>query len=292
MIEKVFFDVTNKCNGACLYCFVNSNSMKGEELNERQITQCFNLLYRNGVKKISIGGGEPFLKNLPWIIDNSNPELKFSITSNGSILNDKIINLLKDERIKITISLDTVNKKNFEKVRKQLDFSKIQSNLDRLCQIDIIRKKLSIRATVTTNNIDNLIELVDFCEEKSIPKLKINSMNYFGRAKENSNLIPKFDLFCYFLQEIYNYSIGKKVSVELPIKKYLSEEKNNICTLGKNSMYVNSYGDVYPCAFSENDLLIGNILKSPIDNILTQLKNFDHSNYKCQKCPIHRYEKQ
>ena len=71
MIDKVFFDITQYCNGECKYCFTNSIKIPqkyNEELTSEEIVDVLNNLYKVGIKKVSIGGGEPFLKDLDKII--------------------------------------------------------------------------------------------------------------------------------------------------------------------------------------------------------------------------------
>lgn len=60
--------------------------------------------------------------------------------------------------------------------------------------------------------------------------------------------------------------------------------------MGKKSFYIDPYGNVYPCAFSEGNLLIGNLLKDGYNNITNKLNSFMHSEPQCIKCPIHRYD--
>ena len=110
MIDKVFFDITKFCNAECKYCFTNAehynNSIGNKELNIDEIVDFLNELTKIGIFKVSIGGGEPFLKNLEEIIKRTSSKMKFSITTNGSILNDEFIKLfLNNKNIKNGILL-------------------------------------------------------------------------------------------------------------------------------------------------------------------------------------------
>lgn len=108
-IKKVFLDITNLCNANCVYCFTNSNSITKQEMTDEEIIFLINSLFGLGIKQLSIGGGEPFLRNLTKIISEVEKDINISITTNGTILDDEIIECIKNRNVKITISLDSLN---------------------------------------------------------------------------------------------------------------------------------------------------------------------------------------
>lgn len=291
MIKKVFLDTTNRCNAECLYCFVNAEKTKLDtELNEDQIIKIINILHENNVNAISFGGGEPFLKDMVKIINSVPSSVNLSITTNGTIINHDIIECLIKNKVKVTISLDSINEEEFNKIRKGISLKKVIENIRLISETKLV-DFLSIRSTVTKYNIDNLRSLILFCDKEGIKKLKINSTNNFGRATVNQQIIPNFDNFMQKLSALRDFCFKEDfmTSVELPIDKYLKREKS-ICSLGKESFYINAQGYVYPCAFSEGNLNMGNILFETYNDILCNLSKFDHKNNICNKCEIHRYE--
>lgn len=297
MYKKVFWDTTYKCNGDCLYCFtnsgMNSDISKIKEIDMNQKIKIANYLIGQRVKKISFGGGEPFIDTC--FVDLCNylqEKLEISVTSNGSILNSSIWDMLIKEKCKITISLDTLNEQKFLKIRKNIDFNKVIENIKILVSNSKIRKNMSIRCTVTEDIvIEEVEELLQFCEELNIGKLKVNTTNLFGRAKQHKELIPNFNKFSSLLEKLNSKANSyNNVLVELPIKKYLGNSKQ-ICTLGKSSIYIDPWGNVFPCAFSEGNIVIGNLIKDTYNDIENKLKTFSYNTTQCINCPIHRYEK-
>ena len=55
-------------------------------------------------------------------------------------------------------------------------------------------------------------------------------------------------------------------------------------------MYINWDGNVYPCAFTEGQLLIANVKTSNIKDIIDKVSKFSHQNDFCGQCPINRYK--
>ena len=169
MINKVFFDITNRCNAQCKYCFTNSttnNSLESLELPDDRICDLIDELNILGIKELSIGGGEPFLRDIPKIIKYAENKINLSITTNGTILTNEIIDSLKQSNIKITISLDSINSEISKSVRTGIDVDKVINNIKRLIQVKEIYPKLSIRTTVSKYNINCLNEFLDFCTKK------------------------------------------------------------------------------------------------------------------------------
>ena len=96
------FVVTNKCNCRCKQCdiwnyYPNHPEMVEKELRLDEIEKIFSSYH--GFKVIGITGGEPYLRNLPPIIDiivSNQPKLKkLFITSNG-ILTKRIVKTVKE----------------------------------------------------------------------------------------------------------------------------------------------------------------------------------------------------
>ena len=294
MIKKIFFDITRCCNAKCVYCFTDSVSFKSEfskkELEDSQILKLIDQTKALEIPSISIGGGEPFLRDIPTIGSYASGKIKLSITSNGTILNDKILDYLKNSETKLTISLDATDQKISEKIRKGIDVNVCLKNIKLLAKHPEVRQRLSIRSVISSFNFDHIFEVIKFCNENKIENLKINSTNSFGRAKENPDVIPSFDKFVDLLDRIREYCQKNQIytNVELPISKYLTN--SNSCLCGKTSIYIDSIGNVFPCAFTEGHLLWGNLKNETLANILNKNCDFSHQNSFCSKCPINRYK--
>lgn len=289
MINKIFFDITRLCNANCKYCFTNSGIMKDErELSNDEILKVFNEIKKNKINKVSIGGGEPFLKDIVKIISR-NKDIQISITTNGTILNDDIIECLqKSPNVKVTISLDSLSNINSNNVRVGINVENIINNLILLSEYKEIIDKVSIRTTISKYNAEDVFDIINFCEEHGIKNLKVNSTNALGRAKENMDIMVPFNKFMELLDDILVYCRERniKCNIELPIEKYLTQKQDCLC--GITSLYIDYKGDIFPCAFTEGRMLLGNIKRDSLNEIIK--KEFDHQNEFCVNCSINRYK--
>ena len=108
MIELLSIDLSNYCSKQCPFCY-NHSTREGNTLWQSQeviafATDCI----RNGVKAVSLGGGEPFEYDGVFdVIDALYPQCYLSITTNGLPLEKEQVwnNLLthKPDKIHVTI---------------------------------------------------------------------------------------------------------------------------------------------------------------------------------------------
>ena len=164
---------------------------------------------------------------------------------------------IKNSDTKLTISLDAVDQTISEKVRKGIDTEKCLNNIITLSKYEGILPRLSIRKVVSAYNFNHVFEVIKFCNENKIKNLKINSTNYFGRAKDNADVILPFDDFVELLDKVREYCKKENIctNVELPVSKYLTD--SNSCLCGNTSVYIDSGGNVFPCAFTEGKMIWG-----------------------------------
>lgn len=120
-------------------------------------------------------GGEPYLiKRFRQFIDEfcieNNPNLTFGFTSNGTMLNSKELEKLeKFPRINASISIDSFNKKTFEKIRKGADFEKVLTNVLRAISVyNSPYRVFTVGMIVCKSNFLELPENLEFAIENDI----------------------------------------------------------------------------------------------------------------------------
>ncbi len=136
------FDLDNTCNLECVMCNAdNSSSIRQKSplyahyktpYNEdfvKELEEFIPHLYQ-----ASFAGGEPFLIKLYETIWEKmlqlNPNICITVTTNGTVLNDKIKNLLDSGSFEISISLDSINKETYQTIRKNACFETVMANID------------------------------------------------------------------------------------------------------------------------------------------------------------------
>src|SRR5919109_2307675 len=131
-IRDLRISVTDRCNFRCIYCMPLDEYEwidKKEILSFEEITRLAALFVRLGVEKIRLTGGEPLVRrNLDRLVANLSAieGLKdLCLTTNGSLLAEKIESLKRAGLKRVNISLDTLDPDKFRRVTKRGDLSKV-----------------------------------------------------------------------------------------------------------------------------------------------------------------------
>lgn len=103
--------ITNRCNLNCHYCYAPKNSYSLPAEFIKSIATKFDKL---GTLELSIGGGEPFL--YPGLVDLilwlwGNTGLGINITTNGLLINEKIVSKIAGNVSSIRFSIDGLEPK-------------------------------------------------------------------------------------------------------------------------------------------------------------------------------------
>ncbi len=125
-LRDLRISITDRCNFRCTYCMpkeVFNHSYKflhhDQLLSFEEIERLAKIFVSLGVKKIRLTGGEPLLRQgVEDLIERLStiPEIDLALTTNGMLL-EKKAHLLRDAGLKrITVSLDSLDSKIFEKM--------------------------------------------------------------------------------------------------------------------------------------------------------------------------------
>lgn len=171
--------VGNTCNMACPFCAPNVSSLiekitshydrtqlPGKWGNNPQINAnpfdvakvVSDFICNRKVGELKIIGGEPLLaenwNEIGKVIDKGMCEdMTITFTTNGSIMNEKIIkNLYKVKRSKVTVSIDSIGE-NYNFIRWPYNWNKVKDNLDYLIQN---------KPDSAWVNVDGLISVINF----------------------------------------------------------------------------------------------------------------------------------
>ena len=169
-VSYVRISVTDRCNLQCFYCrslkdwkFIPHNDIMRYE----EMIYTLNILKEQGVTKIRFTGGEPFARRdfVPFLEElvQAHPDLHLHITTNGTLIRDKI-HTLKDIGISgLNISLDTLRKDRFEKITGRDFYDTVRTTIDNSLEAGL-RTKINVVALRGVND-DELSEFVRFAME-------------------------------------------------------------------------------------------------------------------------------
>lgn len=166
-ISYLRLSITDRCNLRCFYC---KSRMNYKHIPHDQILryeECLTLIHLSkflGVQKVRLTGGEPFKrKDILWFLEQiykNFPEIDLRITTNGTLIKDRIKDLKNIGLTHLNISLDTLQREKFVNITGQDYFNRVRAAIDE-CLARGIRVKVNVVAMQGIND-DELKQFVNF----------------------------------------------------------------------------------------------------------------------------------
>ena len=167
-LKDLRISVTDRCNFRCTYCMPFDEYEwidKKEILTFEEIARLADLFVQLGVDKIRLTGGEPLLRRdlekLISKLSSLNGLEDLCLTTNGSLLAEKVSALKSAGLRRINVSLDTLNSEKFARIRRRGDLAQVLEGLfaAKRCGLHPIKINVVVERGV---NDDDIIDLVEF----------------------------------------------------------------------------------------------------------------------------------
>ena len=313
VVKALCLNIAHDCNLACRYCFAGEGEYQGDRgmMSYEVGKAAFDFLIKNsGHRKnleVDFFGGEPLMnwdtvkklvaygRELEKIHDKN---FRFTLTTNGVLLNDEIIDFCNKEMTNVVLSID--GRKcvhDYMRPTRGGNRSSYDIILPKLKSFAAKRgnKEYYVRGTYTAKNLDfaaDVLHLADegfkeislepvvslptepyAIKEEDIPYLKeqydMLAKEYIKRRREGNG----FTFFHFMIDLAGGPCVAKRLSG---------------CGSGTEYVAITPWGDIYPCHqfVGEEGFVIGNVY----DGITaTELQEgFKHQNVyekpKCRDC--------
>lgn len=326
-VNSITLQVTQNCNMKCRYCSYSGDGILDRKRNTNSMSvetakKAIDFLYdksnENEHVTIAFYGGEPLIKYnlIKEIVDYSNKKfigkkITYAITTNGTIINDEIIELLSKNNFNTTISLDGVKDTHNRNRRMLYDgrgsYDTIIGNLNyiknkaleyykKIIINSVIERDSSIDDTITFFSKDELLnennivlnEVYDgrinlsypktdeFLESKELFILNNLLKTYVFNKKTNTSIAE--------LSDINKVEKSLLNTIELSGKKHPA----GVCIPGLKKMIIDYKGDIRICEKVDelsSDFIIGNIEKGFDFENIKRLLNIGQMTFKtCFDC--------
>ncbi len=261
---NVTWEVTYSCNLSCIHCLSDSGSKRNGELTTEECIKVIDEMARNRVFQFSIGGGEPFSRpDFLDLMEYANDKgIVTCISTNGTLINDEVAKRLDRSLVYIQVSLDGASAESNDAIRGQGSFGRAVHALECLSRRGI---EVSINTVLTRLSFSGLDELASLAASLGA-KFRVSRFRPSGRGKltwRELNVSQSQMLeFSDWLSAHRNVSTGDSFfSVTHEDRKSLGL---NMCGACKMTCCVSPTGEIYPCAFlQENDFLAGKLPGEP-----------------------------
>lgn len=272
--------ITSRCNLNCIHCFSKREEEAIHEFSLGELKSIFDQFEKLGVFEVRINGGEPFLH--PEIVDilKDLGERRFRrfILTNGTLLDEEIVNLLKATEVIPTISIDD------SRAEEHDIFRGVKGSFNRTVEaLKLLQKakvEYGINCCLNRRNLERYNEIIDLAMRYGADRIAFLDLKLSGRMKKNTEWLPSYDEY---LKVMYGLAAAKiryrrKIDVALDVFLHCRNLEESIrefrkgyvsCQAGKNRLSIDSEGSIYPCnmVLSDPKWRMGNIRNEKILDI-------------------------
>lgn len=253
MIDRACISLGEKCNLRCGYChFKDRMSGKSQEFNAQELISIIdNISFycdSNGLKQFKIGivgSGEPLLEygKIKTLINHVHRSgynyFSFYIITNGTVINDDMIDFLYQNREMITTCFSLDGYEELHNIGRE----KFQEVYQGIIKYEaIFSKKPPINCTVHKETIQNADAVRQFFANENFTDVT------FSRLVDcNNENITITDLeYVTFIQDCAGFPFSVRQLKSENNKKYDCTMYGKLCGVGKNNIFITKIG-VYPC---------------------------------------------
>jgi len=241
--RTIELELSNICNLQCVMCSgrVSSSIRKFREglepismvYDDKFVEQLKEFIPH--LKHMYFYGGEPFLIDIYYKIWGEviklNPGINLYAVTNGTVFNDKVQSILEKTKFGVTISVDSLNKELFEKIRVGAKFEVVMHNI--MGFLKYCPDRVSISHTPMNINWEETPDIINFCNFNNA-RINLSYMEGPAHLALWSNLPEKLDEIYEFYDSVkwekspYKYTMQNNIAVFNEWKEQLRffSEKN------------------------------------------------------------------
>lgn len=260
--QKLYLDITEDCNLWCAMCR-DERSICGK-------TMTFDLFKKvvdetcPYVRSYSLfNWGEPllvedFYERVLYVNAKKRSDCTVEISTNGMLLNQRMIQFLAEQKVGVTISVDGATKETFEKIRRGGNFEHIMNNISEITKAyqafpDYCSPSFYI--SIQKENQSQLLDIIKLAQSLGIRRVG------FGLVMSPMELAPdQGDRLCWELEQVYQFlddndmfcdiyptKVGNYLLVGNNYREQSTFLVSTTCNAPIVSAVVEYSGDVYLC---------------------------------------------
>ena len=312
VVKALCLHIAHDCNLACRYCFAEEGEYHGRRaLMSYEVGQkALDFLVANSGNRINLEvdffGGEPLMN---WQVvkdlvaygrsleEKHNKKFRFTLTTNGVLLNDDILEFANREMSNIVLSIDG-RKEVHDMMRPhrggQGSYDEIVPKFIKVAE-SRNQTDYYVRGTFTHHNLDfskDVLHLADlgFKQISVEPVVAENTADYAIREEDLPMLMKQYDELA--VEMIRRRKAGKGFNffhfmIDLEGGPCVAKRLSG-CGSGTEYLAVTPWGDFYPCHqfVGNEDFLLGNVYDGiTAEHICNEFKQCNvYAKESCKDC--------
>ncbi|MDX1328351.1 MAG: GTP 3',8-cyclase MoaA [Arenibacter sp.] len=277
--------VTDRCNLRCNYCMPSEGinfAQKDHLFTIAELCQLSGIMVAQGIDKIRITGGEPFVRKDLMVLLRKLSQLKglndISITTNATLIGPYIEELKSLGILNVNVSLDAIDKDTFEKVTRRNQYDTVYNNLTRL-----IAEGFNVRINFIAlegQNTQDIIPMLKLMRHYPVSVRFLEEMPFNGGSKSFNTIAWDYKKILAHIEtefpEITKLESPKtSTSINYQIKGHKStfglipSFSRTFCG-SCNRLRISATGDVITCLYGKPRLNLRDIMRG--DNVEEKVK--------------------
>jgi len=247
--RSINLDISWACNLDCVMCSVRER-ISGSNKDYLTVDNFKNILSQLPQLKFIdfMGLGEPLMNpyffNLLDIAHAKN--IKASLITNGMLLNKDSINKIKDNLVRIYISMDTPVAEKLEKIRKGVQFARLIDNIHNLKKLKP-NIKLGFLVVLMQETAEDLPALVELARDIGIGYIGVNHLLCLDKFNDERRVTVSTDKAKYYLEKAEDLAGKHKIDfVSRPLQPNM-----RTCWQPWLEPLIMLNGDIHPCCFMD-----------------------------------------
>jgi len=297
-LDELRIVLTNMCNFSCTYCYAD-HGCYGMPISQisidtlRKVMRYFCERY-SSIRQIVFFGGEPLLciEAIEYVCECMKqiygPKIpKFCLITNGALLNDKAVSVIKKYNIATVVSIDGpkhINDKQRIMNNNSSAFDIVDNNLNKY-KNDL---NISIEATYTANHVNSKIsreQLREYLKERyDADRIIISDVSVNEENLEQINMQVEKEKIDYDILEYVDGAGTCDDYIFEYIRTFLKGyHSTQFCSAGIKKFTVDMNGNIYPCHLfvGKTKYILGNVDNT--ENLVCD--KFPNKNEgECKKC--------
>lgn len=247
-------------------------------LTLEEIKRLTQVLVFLGIDKIRLTGGEPFVRQemdelLPFL-GSLEPLKHLSITTNGTLIENKITAMTNAGVDSVNVSLDAIRSVTFEKITRRNDFDRVLSNIHRLLETTM---KISLNFIVLEGqNEHEIIPLIEYFKSYKIAIRFLEEMPFNGGVKSFEALRWNHHRILNFIRSHYPELVGLRQEPTATATLYqIPGYQNTVGIIPSfsrtfcgscNRLRVTAKGDLVTCLYGKPKANLKNLMRQHEDD--------------------------
>ncbi len=287
VVKALCLHIAHDCNLACKYCFAEEGEYKGHrELMSFEVgKKALDFLIENSGSRrnleVDFFGGEPLMN---WQVVKDlvaygreqekiyNKKFRFTLTTNGVLLNDEIMEFANKEMANVVLSIDGRKEINDQMRPSRNGKGSYDLIVPKFEKVAESRNQTNyyVRGTFTRNNLDfsnDVLHLADlgFKQISVEPVVSLPEEPYAIREEDLPQIYEEYDKLA--KEMIKRKKEGKGFNffhfmIDLTGGPCVAKRLSG-CGSGTEYLAVTPWGDLYPCHqfVGEDEFLLGNVFE-------------------------------